>query len=387
MPKELAEALAALDAVRQEDPASAPWTTTAQLASEVRAFWPARVMVTALPAGDAWTMAIALPVLKADADPHAVGAVVNLIQAMVQEYQPQTRPETWGRALDLDRQLAGALSPKSPLWPDVLAAHIAMLDAYAKYQFKRNIETGVGENNAKLSKTQTELIDALAKLAAADAARADFAVQRLAEHLKPWIEQDHWPVAEAAFAALQKTLPAASRSDAELAVLRLTVQRVFRRDQRLLRAGLSVPHELDPLLKQALVRLYSMQAGLEPNSSKLQQVRGLWDAIIGHYRGLEYEDIADAALKLKPPQAVEAADQYAEFQAICFQEDKARRDLQHALKQYEGGEKISLTPESRRCWPPGPSGSATARRARWFRRPSSTRWASAACSNSTGPSR
>ena len=150
-------------------------------------------------------------------------------------------------------------------------------------------------------------------------------MQRLAEHLQPWIEQDHWPVAEAAFAALQKALPAASRFDAELAVVRLSVNRVLQRDQRLLRAGLSVPRELDPMLKQALLSLYSMQAGLEPNSSKLQQVRGLWDAIIGHYRGLEYDDIAAAALKTKPPQAVEAADQYAEFQAIGFQEDKARQ--------------------------------------------------------------
>ena len=152
-------------------------------------------------------------------------------------------------------------------------------------------------------------------------------------------------MAEAAFAALQKALPAASRFEADLAVVRLSVNRVLLRDQRLLRAGLSVPRELDPLLKQALLSLYSMQAGLEPNSSKLQQVRSLWDAIIGHYRGLEYDDIADAALKTKPPQAVEAADQYAEFQAIAFQEDKARKDLTRRMQQYEGTEKIGLTPE------------------------------------------
>ena len=69
--------------------------------------------------------------------------------------------------------------------------------------------------------------------------RSTFAVQRLTEDLQPWIEQDHWPVAEAAFAALQKALPAASRFDAELAVVRLSVNRVLQRDQRLLRAGLS----------------------------------------------------------------------------------------------------------------------------------------------------
>ena len=96
-------------------------------------------------------------------------------------------------------------------------------------------------------------------------------MQRLTEHLKPWIEQDHWPVVEAAFAALQKALGLARRpaSHAELAVVRLSVDRVFQRDQRTLRAGLTVPRELDPMLKQALLNLYSMQAGLEPNNLRL----------------------------------------------------------------------------------------------------------------------
>ena len=247
--------------------------------------------------------------------------------------------------MTLDRQLLGALSPKSPEFPQVLLFRISLLDAYAKYQFKRNVETGHGDDNARLSQTQNELIDALAKLVANEAARAEFAPQRLTDSLQPWIEQDHWPVAEAAFAALQKALPAAGRWDAELAVVQLSISRVLQRDQRLLRAGLSVPRELDPMLKQALLSLYSMQAGLEPKSSKLQQVRGLWDVIIGHYRVLEYDDVAATALKTKGPQAVEAADQYAEFQAIGFQEDKAGKDLARRMKQYEGAEKISLTPE------------------------------------------
>ena len=275
-------------------------------------------------------MAIALPVIKADADSDAVINAAIHVQSVVQQYQELGRPETWGLALDLDRQLLAALSPKSPQWPEMLTARIALLDGYAKYQFKRNVETGRGDDNSKLSETQNDLIDALAKLVANDAVRATFAVQRLTTHLQPWIEQDRWPVAEAAFAALQKALPVAGRFEAELAVVRLSVDRVMQRDQRVLRAGLSVHRELDPVLKQALLRLYSMQAGLEPNGSRLQQVRALSDQIIGHYRGLEYDDVADAALKTKPPQAVEAADQYAGFQAICFQEDKARKDLARA---------------------------------------------------------
>ena len=62
-------------------------------------------------------MAIALPVLKADADPEAVKAAVDQVQSLVQEYQSIGRPETWGVALNFDRQLLEALSPKSPYGP------------------------------------------------------------------------------------------------------------------------------------------------------------------------------------------------------------------------------------------------------------------------------
>ena len=326
LPAALAAAVAALDAVRQDDPASAPWTLDVQLAGEVRAFssglpWPDQI--AALRAPDAWMMAIALPVIKAGADPQAVAAAVGAVNGMVQECQSLGRPESWRLALDTDGQLVDALSPKSPQWPDALTARVALLDAYARQQFKRNIETGHGEKNSELSDVQNDLLDALAKLVTCDAGRADFAVQRLAEHLQPWIDGDQWPVAEAAFAALQKALPAASTRDAELAVVRFSVERVFRRDQRVLRAGLTVPRHLDSVLKQALLSLYAMQAGLPPESARLQQIRRVSDAIIGHYRGLEYDDIAEAALKARPPQAVDAADQYAEIQLLRFQDEKA----------------------------------------------------------------
>ena len=104
--------------------------------------WPDRV--TALRAPDAWTVAISLPILKADADPEAVKTAVNQVQTLVQEYQSLERPETWGLALTLDRQILGAMSPKSPQWPEMLASRVAFLDAYARYQFKRNVETGHG---------------------------------------------------------------------------------------------------------------------------------------------------------------------------------------------------------------------------------------------------
>jgi len=83
--------------------------------------------------------------------------------------------------------------------------------------------------------------------------------------------------------------------------------------------------------RPTLILMGNEQAGLPPENPRLQQVRGVWDAIIAHYRGLEYDDIAEAALKTKPAQAVDAADQYAEIATIRFQEEKARRDLVRRL--------------------------------------------------------
>ena len=184
---------------------------TAQLAGEVRAFsaglpWPDRV--TALRAPDAWTVAIALPILKADADPEAVKTAVNQVQTLVQEYQSLGRPETWGLALDLDRQLLEALSPKSPQWPEMLdGPRRRFWTRTPGTSSSRTSRPAMANRTAKLSETQNDLIDALAKLVGNSAMQTTFAVERLTAHLQPWIEQDHWPVAEAAFAALQKALP------------------------------------------------------------------------------------------------------------------------------------------------------------------------------------
>ena len=133
--------------------------------------------------------------------------------------------------------------------------------------------------------------------------------------------------------------------EAELAVVNLWIQQVYRRDQRLAAAGLTVPRELDPTLKKALVRCYELQAGLRADSPKLQQVRAVWDTIVGHYKRLEYDDVAEAAIKLKPEKAGRGGRRVRRLPARSVsQEDQARRELARLLKQYGAAEKIALTP-------------------------------------------
>jgi tetratricopeptide (TPR) repeat protein/thioredoxin-like negative regulator of GroEL len=348
LPKELAAAVAAYDALRQEDAAAPPWPEVVRLAAEVRALaaqvpWPDRV--TALRAPDAWAMAIALPVLKADPGPEAVKAAVEVFQGAAREYQAVGQPGAWPLALAIERQLLAALPAASTAWPEAALCHAMILDACAKNVFAENVKAGRAAENAKLSDAQKELIGTLAKLVAQDAGRAPAVLNQLAGHLRPWIEAGHWAVAEVAYAALRDALPPASRHEAELAIVQLWIDQVFQRDQRLGRAGLTVARQLDPTLKKALLRCYELEAGLEPDSPKLARVRGLWDAIVTHYKLLEYEDVAEAAIRTKPEKAVEAADQYAEFQGIRLREEQARRGLERLLRQYGAAEKLGLTPE------------------------------------------
>ena len=107
-------------------------------------------------------------------------------------------------------------------------------------------------------------------------------------------------------------------------------------------AGLTVPRELDPTLKKALVRCYQLQAGCDAKSAQLKRIREIWDSIVGHYKRLEYYEVAEAAIQVKAEKAVEAADEYAAYQLIRLRDEAARRGLARFFEQYGASEKIAL---------------------------------------------
>ena len=348
LPPALAEAVEVYRAIRTEFPAELLWADQVGMAGQVRPFvsrvvWPDEVKAFRGP--DAWAMAIALSAVNADADPAAVKTAVDVFQAVIQDCSAVGQPGARRLAIAASRELIGApLSPKHAAWPGVMTNHVALLDGYAKYVFQENVKNGNGQENAKLSDVQKELLDTLAKFLAADPYQAAAALKAVSNHLGPWIEQGHWAVAEEVYTALAKALPQWERRQAELAVVGLWIQQVFSQHQRLMAAGLTVPRELDPILKKALVRCYELQAGLDVASPKLAQVRGVAGRVIAHYKALEYDDVAEAAIKVKAEKPVEAADQYAAFGLVRLQEDQARRQLSRTLAQYGAADKIALGP-------------------------------------------
>ena len=60
----------------------------------------------------------------------------------------------------------------------------------------------------------------------------------------------------------RKSLPPNEQLLAEIDIANLWIEQADRKQKRMLQAGFTVPKELDPLHKKALVRLYELQADL-----------------------------------------------------------------------------------------------------------------------------
>jgi len=347
VPKPLADVVDAYQAIRKEYPAEPLWVDQAELAKQVRALAP-RVLPAAefngLNGPDAWALDIALPVIKAGADAAAVKSAVETVQAVARDRTQVPKPESQKLAVELSRELLEALSPEDPTWSGVIKTHAELLGGYATFLLSENVKAGKAQENAKLSDVQKELLATLARHVAREAGYAAAARDQLAGHLKPWIDQGHWAVAEEAYTTLAQALPEAERRQTDLAVVGLWIQQVTREHQRLTAAGLSVPRQLDPLLAKALTRCYELQAGLGEEPSLLAQIRGVLTGIVDHYKALEYYDVAEAAIRVKAEKAVDAADEYAAFQLVQLKDDQARRELSRFLQQYGAAEKIVLGP-------------------------------------------
>jgi tetratricopeptide (TPR) repeat protein len=344
LPQPLADVVDAYQAIRKEYPAEPLWVDQAELAKHVRAL-AAQVLPSAefkgLNGPDAWAMEIAFPVTKADADAAAVKSAVETVQGIVHDRAQVPQPQSQDLAVELSRGLLQALSPERPIWSGVIRVHGELLDGYARYLFNENVKAGKDQENAKLSGVQKELLATLAEHVAHEAGYAAAARGLLAQHLRPWIERGHWAVAEEAYTTLAKALPEAERRQAELAVVNLWIQQVTREHQRLTAAGLTVPRQLDPILAKALTRCYELQAGLEEEPSTLAQIRALSDAVVDHYKALEYDEVAEAAIAVKAEKPVEAADEYAAFQLAQLRDQQGRRALSRRLKQYGASERLS----------------------------------------------
>ena len=353
LPAPLAEVVAVYQTIRTEYPTEPMWTEQAALAAQVReaaSGMPRGEPLPTLRAPEVWALEIALPVIRADVEP-AIARAMETASKILADWAAagtsggRDAMATYQAVLEQSRRLLGAVRPESRHWPLAAQGHAERLEAAARYQFAENVKKGALQENAKLSEFQKELLDTWAKLIARDSQYATKAAQALGQHIKPWLEHDQMAVVEEAYRSLAKGLPFDQPLSAELTLIELQLAQVGREHQRLTSAGLSVPRQLDPRLQKALVRLYELQAGLEHGSPRLGYIRRIVGAIADHYRALEYDDLAEAALRVKAEKPVPLADQYAAFALVELQQHRANRELARVLKQYRPSQEVPMTPE------------------------------------------
>ncbi len=296
---------------------------------------------------DYWAMFIASPVIKSNADPGAVKQGVDLFQAIINDYAPRNSAAWWQTRAALSRWLVDELlSSDQPVWPEAIQHHAELLSAYARFQFDENKKAGQTAGNEKISDVQKELLDTLQKRIGRDAAYASAARTFLQQHLGPWMENHFWAVVDEMYSSSAGFMPPVERRRTETALAKIWVQRIFDEHDRLLKAGLAVPRRLDPLHEKALKRLYDLQAGLEPQSPELKEIRDIWSAVVAHYaKRLEYDDAAENAIAIKGEKPLAAPDEFAAFQMAQLQTDRADTRFARLVKQYGTAEKIALTPE------------------------------------------
>ncbi len=255
------------------------------------------------------------------------------------EYASRTSPDWWRLRVSLSRSLAyDLLLPDDPVWADVMRHHAELLSAYAKFQFEQNRKAGSAAANENISDIQNDLLDALHKRIARDAAYAPAARAFLSEHLTPWTENHQWAVVDQMYSALAAFMPDAERRRTEISLASIWVQRIFDEHERLLKAGLTVPQRLDPLHEKALKRLYELQAGLDPQSPEMKEISDVLSAVISHYtKSLEYDEVAQAAICVKAEKPVPAADEFAAFQTAQLPKRSGRSPVLPAGKAIRHG--------------------------------------------------
>jgi TolA-binding protein len=244
----------------------------------------------------------------------------------------------------LNARILAVLDPVGPGWSEVAWKQVDLLDAEAEKEMRENLRMGRGEENAKIGDKQQQLIGVLGRIVLANADDAARAIERLSKHLEPWIVVGQYPVAEEALVQLGKALPAKEQTRVRLAVIGLWVRQVASEHERLLAANLAPPRQLDPRMAKAALELYALHRGMSEQDPLLGSVRGQWDAIVDHYKRLDYFDVAQAAILAKAAPAAALADAHAQIQFARLLEEQARRELAQVLQQHDGAKKLTLTP-------------------------------------------
>ncbi|QOV91111.1 tetratricopeptide repeat protein [Humisphaera borealis] len=344
LPAGVAEVLRVFAAINKEPAGGGAWKEQAAMAEQIRQ------LAAQIPWGDKptalkplldWSVQVALPVVKDNADTTAVAMASRTIAEVGREV-PVVK-----LALSVNTPLLAALSPDRPEWAEAAWRQVDLLNASAVELFRDNVAAGKAADNAKLSQPQQDLIAVLGEIVKRQVSAAPRAFDRLNSHLLTWTSANQHANAEAAYAQLAGLLPATQKQQVDLALVNLWIRQAIDDENRLTAAGLAVGKDVDARLLKAAQRLYELQADRSPTDPYLQQVRSLSLSIVNHYAQKKDFAAARTIASAKPQGAgakpSPAGDTFAQFQLARLSVDAARRELADQLSQFGGSKVLALS--------------------------------------------
>ena len=347
MPESLKAVSDTADLINKEYPDKPVWAVQSEIANHILDItaavpWPTKI--TRPKAAHTWALSFASPVIAANADAKSLKSARDAVDRVLSDLAAITQPSGQRLAAMMQGFLLLEIDPGSSIRADELLKHVDLLITDAARMFDANVKSGEGVKNSKLSATQTTILQELAEAVQLRPAVASVSLQKLTAHLQKWSAAGHDTVVETAFETFATDLPAATQRQARLALARLWFNQVLRSHGQAVSNGFQVARVLDPGSQQALEECYRLAVSLGAGDPLLADVRALRIQIIDHYLALEFEDVADAAIKVKAEPASSDLNEEAELELAGLKRQIAERQLAKQLQTHDGRKKIVLTP-------------------------------------------
>ncbi len=350
LPPLLQAAAATADRIGAEFPATPAWRIRAEFAGQVldvaeKVAWPTKI--ESLKAAHGWALELALPVAQAPPDGDSHQLARQVVERVIAAVAAMAQPATSQLAIDTHDRLLSLIPAAGEHWGSVALRHVDLLSAEAARTFQDHLQRGADAENARLSPTQQQILELLAKLVQQRPSEAEAAFQKLSQHLQPWLDARHDQVVESAWEALAADLPPATQRTVRLTLARLWFGQVRREYARTTALGFQVPRALDDRATKTLEACYRLAAQLGPDDSLLPEVHAVRRQVIDHYMQLNYDEVAEAAIRVKIEPAQTLLDELAELELADLRQHVAARQLQRQLEHHGAKKQIALTPTYR----------------------------------------
>jgi hypothetical protein len=347
MPASLETVAAAVVETCTNYPAALSWKAHAQLGQQVldaagAVPWP--TIVTGPKAAHLWALDLALPVVKTNADAESVTVARAVIDRVVNELAAVPQPDAAGLATTTHEKLLLLLPQQHDLWAVVALRHVDLLTADAAATFDANVRSGESEKNTDQTDAQQKILTLLSDVVKQQPALAPTGLQKLNVHLQKWSAARHDTVVEAAYQAFAVDLPPVTQRRTQLALAAMWFNQVLREHAHVMSNGFQVPRALDERIQATLKQCYQLAADVGVDDPLQASAALLRKRVVDHFLALEYEDVAEAAIKVRADVASTDLDEAAELELAALKRRVAERQLAKRSKQHNGRKQIVLTP-------------------------------------------